>query len=82
MFPHVFGLKVVMKTLARGTVDFFDLVSEHPSEQVDAMDALVHERAAILLPCSSPGRLLVIGFATVPADIDRTMGDSPETTPV
>ena len=75
---HVLSLEIVVESLARRAVDLLDLVPKHPPEQIDAVDALVHESAAVLLPGPAPGRLLVIGLAAVPAHVDGAVGDGAE----
>ena len=39
------------------------------AQQIDAMDALIHERSAVAGPFAPPGRLLVIGAVSVPTGI-------------
>lgn len=46
------------------------------------MDALVHEAAAVLGPRPAPRGLLVVGAVAVPADVDGTVGEPPEATPL
>ena len=71
-------LEVVVELLAGDTVDLVDLLAHHPAQQVDAVDALVHQRAAVLRPGASPFGLVVVVAVAVPADVDRAVGELAE----
>ena len=67
-----------MELLLGDAVDFFHLVAHHPAQQVDAVDALVHEAAAVLGPGAAPGGLIVVAVIPVPADMYGAVGDLTE----
>ena len=71
-------LEVVVELLAGDAVDLVDLLAHHPAQQVDAVDALVHQRAAVLRPGASPFGLVVVVAVAVPADVDRAVGELAE----
>ncbi len=75
---HVLGLEVMVELLPGLAVDLEDVVAEGPAQEVNAVDALVHERAAVLGPGAAPGCLLVVGAAAVPADMYGTVGKPAE----
>ena len=64
-----------MELLLGDAVDLLHLVAHHPTQQVDAVDALVHEAAAILSPGAPPGGLVIIAVVPVPANVDGAVGN-------
>ena len=75
----VLALEVIMELLFGDAVDLVHLVPHHPAQQVDAVDALVHQAAAVLRPGTPPRRLIVVVPVTVPADVDAAVGELSET---
>ena len=71
-----------MELLTGDAVDLVHLVSHHPAQQVDAMDALVHQAAAVLRPGAPPRGLIVVVPVTVPADVDAAVGEFAEAPPL
>ena len=67
-----------MKALTGLAVDLHEFAVHHPAQQVDAVDALVHEAAAVLRPRAAPGRLLVVALVAVPAHVDGAVGEPAE----
>ena len=67
-----------MELLLCNTVDLLYLVPHHPAEQVDAVNALIHQAAAVLGPGPPPGSLIVIVPVSVPSDVNGTVGDPAE----
>lgn len=75
---HVLGLQVMVELLPGLAVYLVNVVAEGPAQEVNAVDALVHEGAAVLCPGAAPGSLLVVGAAAVPADMYGTVGKPAE----
>lgn len=75
---HVLCLQVVVETLTRLPVDLDNLAAHHPTQQVNAVNALVHEAAAVLGPRAAPGRLLVVALVAVPANVNGAMREPAE----
>ena len=69
-----------MELLPSYAVDLFDLVAHHPAQQVNAVDTLVHQAAAVLRPGAPPGRLGIVVPVPVPANMDGAMGNLSEAT--
>ena len=69
-----------MEALPGLGVDRDHLAAHHPAQQVDAVDALVHEAAAVLGPGAPPGGLAVVAPVPVPPHVDRSVGHAPEAT--
>lgn len=46
----VFSFQVIVELLTRRAVDLFYLVPHHPAQQVNAVNALVHEAASVACP--------------------------------
>ena len=69
----VLCFQIVMELLSGDTVNFVNLAAHHPAQQVDAVDTLVHQCAAILCPGASPFCLIVVVAVAVPANVDRTV---------
>ena len=67
-----------MELLLGDAVDFFHLVAHHPAQQVDAVDALIHQAAAVLGPGAPPGGLVIVAVVPVPADMDGAVGNLAE----
>ena len=76
---NVLGLQIVVELLACGAIHLFHFVAHHPTQKVDAVDALVHEASAILFPRAPPRRLIVISLVPVPTNMDAAVGYLPET---
>ena len=76
--PHVLRLDIIVERPPGSAVDFDQLVAAHPAQQVDAVDALVHQRAAVAGPLAAPVRLGVIGPVPAPADGDGPVGQPAE----
>ena len=76
----VLTLQIVMELLLGDAVDFFHLVAHHPAQQVDAVDALIHQAAAVLGPGAPPGGLVIVAVVPVPADMDGAVRNLAETT--
>ena len=68
-----------MEALPRLPVNFNDLAAHHPAQKINAMDALVHEAAAVLRPCAAPGGLIIVVPVAVPADVNRAVGEPSKT---
>ena len=64
----IFALQIIVELLTCDAVDLIYLVSHHPAQQVDAVDALIHKAATILRPGAPPRGLVVI----VPVPVHRT----------
>ena len=71
-----------MELLAGDAVDLVHLVPHHPAQQIDAVDALVHQAAAVLRPGAPPRCLIVVVPVTVPADVDAAVGEFAEAPPL
>src|SRR5699024_2645690 len=71
----VLGLEVVVELLAGDAVDLVDLLAQHLAPPVDAVDALVHQRAAVVRPGAAPLGLVVVVAVAVPADVNRAVGE-------
>ena len=54
------------KAVGKGC-DFAYSVAHHPAQQIDVVNALVHEASAVLRPGAAPGGLTVVAFPPVPA---------------
>ena len=52
--------------------------AEQPGHQVKGMNALIHQRAAVLRPGAAPGGLIVIGLIVAPANFDVAHQDAAE----
>ena len=63
----------MMELLSGNTVYFINLAAHHPAQQINAVDALIHQRAAVLCPGSSPFCLIVVIAVAVPTNMDGTM---------
>ena len=57
----------------RHAEDALNLVSHHPAQQVDTVDALIHKTSTVACPFSAPGGLRVVAFAAIPAYMNGTM---------
>ena len=78
----VLALEVIVELLAGDAVDLVHLVPHHPAQQIDAVDALVHQAAAVLRPGAAPRCLIVVVPVTVPADVDAAVGELSEAPPL
>ena len=74
----VLALEVIVELLLGDAVDLVHLVSHHPAQKVDAVDALVHQAAAVARPFPAPRRLIVVVAPAVPADVDAAVGEPSE----
>lgn len=68
-----------MKPPPRRSIDGLDLITHHPQEQIDAVDALVHQAPTVFLPRPPPWSLGIIFPIPIPADVNRAMAEFPET---
>ena len=75
---HVLGLQVMVELLPGQAVDLVDVITEGPAEEVNTVDALVHECAAVLCPGAAPGSLGIVVAVAVPADMNGTVGKPAE----
>ena len=71
--PQILRLNVIMLQIVGIGHDLGHFIAHHPAQQINIMDALVHQRAAVLGPGAPPGSLLVIAGAPVPADMGRAV---------
>ena len=67
-----------MEALAGCAVHLHYVLPHHPAEKVDAVYALIHQRATVLLPRTAPGSLIVVALTAVPAHMDASVGKLPE----
>ena len=74
----VFSLNGRMEAVARGT-EHLDRRAHHPTQQVDGVDALVHETAAVLVPCTAPSSLTVVGVIAIPPHRRAAVGKRAKT---
>ncbi len=70
---HILGLQIGVELPSCLAVHLLYLPAECPAQQVNAMNALIHQRAAVQGPCPSPGGLLIIRPVPVPAHVDRAV---------
>ena len=49
--------------------DLDDFISHHPAEQIDVVDALIHQRAPVLIPSAPPFGLIIVALIPVPSDV-------------
>ena len=76
--PQVLGLNIGMVEVVGVGHDLGHAVAQHPAQQVDAVDALVHQRPAVHGPGAAPGGLSVVFLAPVPAHVHRAVQHAPE----
>ena len=75
---HIFGFDIVMVQPVRHADHLFDLAAHHPTEQINIVNTLIHQRTAVLLPCAAPGRPVVVFVVSAPSDMSRPIKQSPE----
>ena len=75
---HVLRLYIVVQGPPGHAGNAHQLVAAHPPQQVDAVDALVHQRAAVAGPFAPPVRLFIVGPVPAPADRHRPVGEPAE----
>ena len=67
-----------MEAVAR-CAEHLDRRAHHPTQQVDGVDALVHETAAVLVPCTAPSSLTVVGVIAIPPHRRAAVGKHTKT---
>lgn len=75
----VLSLNGRVEAIARGT-EHLDRRAHHPKQQVNGVDALVHEATAVLVPRAAPRSLAVVGVVAIPAHRRAAVGKRTETT--
>ena len=75
---QIFCLEIRMLKLVGIGHYFLNLITHHPAQQIDIVDALIHQAAAVLCPGAPPGCLIIVALATVPTDMRRSMGKPPK----
>lgn len=58
--------------------DLRNIAAHQPAEQVDAVDALIHQRSAVLSPCAAPVARGVIFFVAPPQHVNAAVQQSAE----
>ena len=66
----ILTFQIVMLLLTCDTIDFINFITHHPTEKIDSMDTLVHQRSTILSPGTAPRSLRIIILVTIPSDMD------------
>src|SRR5699024_963604 len=69
----------ITQIIAGHSHDGVRLAAEAPLKQINVMNALVHQRAAVLSPGAAPRSLLIIRHRTVPKNTGRTVDKLSET---
>ena len=76
--PHVLCFNARMHPPRQRPADPFRFALSHPAQQINPMDALVHQDTPVARPAPAPIRLPVICVVPVPAQGQRRMGKSAE----
>lgn len=75
---EVLGLYVGVVELVGVSIHLIDVIPHHPPQEVDVVDALVHQSPAVLLPSAAPGGSVIVVSPPVPPDMGSTVEETAE----
>ena len=76
---QILRLNIIVRQAIRIRHDLRHIVAHHPAQKIDIMNTLIHQRAAVLLPCAAPFCLFIVVAVPVPSDMRRAVQHPAET---
>lgn len=76
---EVLGLDIGVVELVGVGVDLINVITHHPPQEINVVDALVHQGPTILLPGAAPRGTVIVVTPPVPTDMGSSVEETTET---